>query len=70
LVVVVVGVGTAVAEEIEERQRPAHRETSELDEHPIDEHGADGLSFPKIASGLDSHRLAESAHDCGRCLQS
>jgi hypothetical protein len=21
------------------------------------------LSFPKIASGLDSHRLAESAHD-------
>jgi hypothetical protein len=28
------------------------------------------LSFPKIASGLDSHRFAESAHDWGRCLQS
>jgi len=29
-----------------------------------------GLSFPKISSGLESHRKAESAHHCERCLQS
>ena len=28
------------------------------------------LSFPKILSGLDSPRAAESSHDLGRCLQS
>ena len=28
------------------------------------------LSFPKIPSGLDSSRAAESSHDLGRCLQS
>jgi hypothetical protein len=29
-----------------------------------------GLSFPKIPSGLDSHRKAESLHHCERCLRS
>ena len=28
------------------------------------------LSFPKIRSGLESRREAESSHDSGRCLQS
>jgi len=39
---------------------------------PIDEVGLNadkqGLSFPKILSGLDSRREAESSHHLRRCL--
>ena len=30
---------------------------------------AERVSFPKIPSGLDSHRKAESSHHCERCLR-